>query len=135
MKYKKFKINFLFKKYFFLNKKITGIFFMYAIFISGGKQYRVVKNQIIRLEKLNNSLGTTIEFDKVLMISNQDSTKIGTPFITGAKIKAHVENHGRLRKIKIIKFNRRKHYKKQQGHRQYFTNVKIIDINNISEEN
>ncbi|WAI18769.1 MAG: 50S ribosomal protein L21 [Buchnera aphidicola (Brevicoryne brassicae)] len=107
---------------------------MYAVFISGGKQHRATKNQIIRLEKLNNSLGTTIEFNQILMISNEDSTKIGTPFIKGAKIKAHIENHGRLKKIKVVKFNRRKHYKKQQGHRQYFTDVKIIDINHISEE-
>ncbi|QIQ41971.1 MAG: 50S ribosomal protein L21 [Buchnera aphidicola (Microlophium carnosum)] len=107
---------------------------MYAVFISGGKQYRAIKNQVVRLEKLNNPLGTTVEFDKVLMICNKDSTKIGTPFITGGIIKAHIQNHGRLKKIKIIKFNRRKHYKKQQGHRQYFTDVKIIDINKIVKE-
>ncbi|QCI17779.1 50S ribosomal protein L21 [Buchnera aphidicola (Acyrthosiphon lactucae)] len=107
---------------------------MYAVFVSGGKQYRVTKNQIIRLEKLNNPLGTTIEFDKILMISHKDCIKIGTPFIKGSIIKAHIQNHGRLKKIKIIKFNRRKHYKKQQGHRQNFTDVKIIDINNIIGE-
>ncbi|CAL4326445.1 50S ribosomal protein L21 [Buchnera aphidicola] len=106
---------------------------MYAVFISGGKQYRVVKNQIIRLEKLNNPVGTTIEFNQILMISNKDSVKIGSPFITSGTIKANIENHGRLKKIKIIKFNRRKHYKKQQGHRQYFTDVKIIDINSTGE--
>ncbi|MCU4136845.1 50S ribosomal protein L21 [Buchnera aphidicola (Sitobion avenae)] len=107
---------------------------MYAVFISGGKQYRATKNQVIRLEKLNNSLGSTIQFDKILMISDKDSIKIGTPFIKGGIIKAHVQNHGRLKKIKIIKFNRRKHYKKQQGHRQHFTDVKILDINNITGE-
>ncbi|AHG60002.1 50S ribosomal protein L21 [Buchnera aphidicola] len=108
---------------------------MYAVFISGGKQYRVIKNQIIRLEKLKNPIGTTIEFKKILIMSNnKDVQRIGTPFITGGIIKANIENHGRLKKIKVIKFNRRKHYKKQQGHRQYFTDVKILDINNISEE-
>ncbi|ADP67873.1 50S ribosomal protein L21 [Buchnera aphidicola str. JF98 (Acyrthosiphon pisum)] len=107
---------------------------MYAVFISGGKQYRVVKNQIIRLEKLNSPLGTTIEFDKILMLFDKDSIKIGNPFVEGGTIKAHIQNHGRLKKIKIIKFNRRKHYKKQQGHRQYFTDVKIIDINSIKGE-
>lgn len=104
---------------------------MHAVFISGGKQYRVKKNQIIRLEKLNNPLGTIVEFNKVLMISNTEYTKIGTPLLSGSTIKAHIESHGRLKKIKIIKFNRRKHYKKQQGHRQYFTDVKIIDIDSI----
>lgn len=108
---------------------------MYAVFMSGGKQYRVVKNQIIRLEKLNNPIGTTIEFNQILMISNKEFRTIGTPFITGGIIKANIENHGRLKKVKIIKFNRRKHYKKQQGHRQYFTDVKIIDINSTSKEN
>ncbi|QCI20521.1 50S ribosomal protein L21 [Buchnera aphidicola (Brachycaudus cardui)] len=107
---------------------------MYAVFISGGKQYRVIKNQIIRLEKLNNPIGTTIEFNQILMIANKDSNKIGTPYINGVTIKANIEKHGRLKKIKIIKFNRRKHYKKQQGHRQYFTDVKIIDINTNLEQ-
>lgn len=105
---------------------------MYAVFLSGGKQYKVIKNQIIKLEKLNQELGSTIEFNKVLLISEKDDIKIGDPFIKGAKIKANIARHGKLKKIKIIKFNRRKHYKKQQGHRQYFTEVKIIDINNIS---
>ena len=107
---------------------------MYAVFLSGGKQYRVKKNQVIRLEKLSNSIGTAIEFNQILMISDQNSIQIGNPFIEGGKNKACIDNHGRLKKIKIIKFNRRKHYKKQQGHRQYFTDVKILDISNISEK-
>ncbi|QCI22242.1 50S ribosomal protein L21 [Buchnera aphidicola] len=108
---------------------------MYAIFLSGGKQYKAIKDQTIRLEKLNDVIGTTVEFNQVLMISNKSSINVGNPFIIGAKIKANIESHGRLKKIKIIKFNRRKHYKKQQGHRQYFTDVKIIDIANTSGEN
>ncbi|QIE02088.1 50S ribosomal protein L21 [Buchnera aphidicola] len=104
---------------------------MYAVFISGGKQYKAIKNQVIRLEKLNCPIGTTIKFDKLLMISQKDYTIIGEPFIQGGIIKADIQNHGRSKKIKIIKFNRRKHYKKQQGHRQYFTDVKILDINHI----
>lgn len=107
---------------------------MYAVFMSGGKQYKASKNQIIRLEKLNYPVGTTIEFNKILMIYNNDSIVIGKPFIKDQIIKADIQNHGRLKKIKILKFNRRKHYKKQQGHRQYFTDVKIIDIDNIQGE-
>lgn len=102
---------------------------MHAVFISGGKQYRVKKNQTIRLEKLNNPLGSIIEFDQVLMVYSKDAVKIGTPLLSNQKITASIEKHGRSKKIKIIKFNRRKHYKKQQGHRQYFTDVKIININ------
>ncbi|QCI16055.1 50S ribosomal protein L21 [Buchnera aphidicola] len=107
---------------------------MYAVFISGGKQYKVIKNQIIRLEKLKDPIGKIINLDQVLMISSENSTQVGNPFIKGAKITANIEKHGRLKKIKIIKFNRRKHYKKQQGHRQSFTDVKIININYISGE-
>ncbi|QCI18921.1 50S ribosomal protein L21 [Buchnera aphidicola] len=106
---------------------------MYAVFLSGGKQYRVQKNQTIQLEKINKPTGSIIEFNNILMISNQSQTKIGKPFLNGSKIKAYIENHGRSKKIKIIKFNRRKHYKKQQGHRQYFTKVKIVDIYNHIE--
>ncbi|QCI16627.1 50S ribosomal protein L21 [Buchnera aphidicola (Aphis craccivora)] len=104
---------------------------MYAVFLSGGKQYRVKKNQVIQLEKLNYPKGSIIELKNILMISNKEKTKIGNPFLNGIKVKAYVENHGRSKKIKVLKFNRRKHYRKQQGHRQYFTNVKIIDINHI----
>lgn len=106
---------------------------MYAVFLSGGKQYKAIENQTIKLEKLNYPPGTTIEFDKILLFSNNNFTKIGTPFLKNGKIKACIENHGRAKKIKIIKFNRRKHYKKQQGHRQNFTNVKIIEISKIGE--
>ncbi|CAL4324306.1 50S ribosomal protein L21 [Buchnera aphidicola] len=107
---------------------------MYAVFLSGGKQYRVKKNQTIKLEKLNYVAGSIIELKNVLMISNEKKVQIGNPFLPRSTIKAHVESHGRLKKIKIIKFHRRKHYKKQQGHRQYYTNVKILEINNINGE-
>ncbi|UPT14733.1 50S ribosomal protein L21 [Buchnera aphidicola] len=106
---------------------------MYAVFLSGGKQYRVKKNQVIHIEKLNCLTGSTVEFENILMISNKNKIEIGNPFLNGVKVKAFVENHGRSKKIKVIKFNRRKHYKKQQGHRQHFTSVKIIDINHIEK--
>ncbi|QCI17202.1 50S ribosomal protein L21 [Buchnera aphidicola (Aphis helianthi)] len=106
---------------------------MYAVLLSGGKQYRVKKNQVIQLEKLNYPTGSIVEFKNILMISNKDEINIGNPFLTGSNVKVCIKDHGRLKKIKVIKFNRRKHYKKQQGHRQYFTNVKIIDIYNNVE--
>lgn len=101
---------------------------MYAVFQSGGKQHRVSKGQVVRLEKLDIATGQSIEFDQVMMISNGEEIKIGTPFIDGSKIQAEVVEHGRGDKIKIIKFRRRKHYRKQQGHRQWFTDVKITAI-------
>ena len=101
---------------------------MYAIFQSGGKQHIVRENQKIRLEKLELHVGEKIDFKKVLMISNNDIIKIGSPFVLNTKITAEVIAHGRDKKIKIIKFHRRKHYRKQQGHRQWFTDVKITGI-------
>ena len=98
---------------------------MYAVFQSGGKQHRVSEGQTVRLEKLDIATGETIEFDQVLMIANGEDVKIGAPLVSGGMIKAEVVAHGRGEKIKIVKFRRRKHYRKQAGHRQWFTDVKI----------
>ncbi|RUO80364.1 50S ribosomal protein L21 [Idiomarina tyrosinivorans] len=102
---------------------------MYAVFQSGGKQHRVSEGQIVRLEKLEAATGDVVEFDQVLMVSNGDSANIGAPFVDGGKVTAEVVNHGRADKVKIVKFRRRKHSRKQQGHRQWFTEVKITGIN------
>ncbi|QJC32683.1 50S ribosomal protein L21 [Enterobacteriaceae endosymbiont of Donacia dentata] len=101
---------------------------MYAIFDSCGKQYKVIQGQSIKLEKIKGKIGDNIEFKNVLMIYDKNKINIGTPIIIGAKIIAELISHGKENKIKIIKFRRRKHYKKTQGHRQLFTNIKIIKI-------
>ena len=101
---------------------------MYAVIISGGKQYRVQEGQTLKLEKLTAEVGTTINFDQVLMVANEGDVKLGTPLLTGSKVSAEVISHGRGVKVKIIKFRRRKHHKKQMGHRQHFTQVKITGI-------
>ena len=101
---------------------------MYAVFQSGGKQHRVSEGQTVRLEKLDIATGETIEFDQVLMIANGEDVKIGAPLVSGGVIKAEIVAHGRGEKIKIVKFRRRKHYRKQAGHRQWFTDVKITVI-------
>jgi len=100
---------------------------MYAVFQSGGKQHRVTEGQTLRLEKLDLEAGATIEF-AALMIANGEDIKIGTPVVAGSKVVAEVVNHGRGDKVKIVKFRRRKHYRKQAGHRQWFTEVKITSI-------
>ena len=97
---------------------------MYAVFQSGGKQHRVSEGQVVRLEKLELATGATVEFDSVLMVVNGEDVKIGAPVVAGAKVVAH----GRGDKVKIVKFRRRKHSRKQQGHRQWFTEVKITGI-------
>lgn len=101
---------------------------MYAVFQSGGKQHRVEEGHIVRLEKIEAETGSTVEFEKVLMVVNGADVKIGAPYVAGGKVKAEVVSHGRGDKIKIVKFRRRKHSRKQQGHRQWFTEVKITGI-------
>ena len=101
---------------------------MYAVFQSGGKQHRVSEGQVVRLEKLELATGATVEFDSVLMVVNGEDVKIGAPVVAGAKVVAEVVVQGRGEKVKIVKFRRRKHSRKQQGHRQWFTEVKITGI-------
>jgi len=100
---------------------------MYAVIESGGKQHRVIEGETLKLEKIELATGETIEFDKVFMIGGDD-VKIGTPLVAGAKVTAEIIAQGRHKKIKIVKFNRRKHYRKETGHRQWFTEVKITSI-------
>ncbi len=101
---------------------------MYAVFQSGGKQHRVAEGQTVRLEKVELEAGASIEFSEVLLISNGEDIKIGAPYVDGGKVTAEVVGHGRGEKVKIVKFRRRKHSRKQAGHRQWFTEVKITGI-------
>ena len=101
---------------------------LYAVIISGGKQHRVIEGETLKLEKLPLDVGSTIDFTEVLMIGNGDDIKIGAPLVSGAKVSASVISQGRHKKIRIVKFKRRKHHQKITGHRQYFTEVKIESI-------
>jgi large subunit ribosomal protein L21 len=103
-------------------------FSMYVVFQSGGKQHRVSEGQIIRVEKLDKPAGELIEFPQVLMVSQDEQITVGAPFVAGSKVTAEIVAHGRGDKIRIIKFRRRKHSRKQQGHRQWFTAIKICNI-------
>jgi large subunit ribosomal protein L21 len=102
---------------------------MYAVFQSGGKQHRVAEGQTLRLEKIEAEAGSTLEFGEVLLVSNGEDIKIGAPYVDGGKVTAEVITHGRGEKVKVVKFRRRKHSRKQMGHRQWFTEVKITGIN------
>ncbi|CAH0993277.1 50S ribosomal protein L21 [Sinobacterium norvegicum] len=102
---------------------------MYAVFVSGGKQHRVIEGETLKLEKIEKSVGDVIEFDQVLLVGEGEGVKIGAPVVAGAKITAEVITQGRHKKVKIMKFKRRKHHMKQMGHRQWFTEVKITGIN------
>ena len=101
---------------------------MYAVFKTGGKQYRATTGDVIKVEKLDAEKGAEVELDQVLMVADGEDVKIGTPYLEGGKVTATVVDHGRRDKIKVIKFKRRKNYRKQMGHRQYFTQIEITGI-------
>lgn len=101
---------------------------MYAVIKSGGKQHRVVEGERLKVELINLEPGQTITFDDVLMVVNGDNIHVGTPIVAGATVTAEVLDHGRHDKIRIVKFRRRKHYRRQAGHRQYYTELKITGI-------
>ena len=101
---------------------------MYAVFRTGGKQYRARQGDRVRIERLNAAVGDPIAFDQVLLVGEGANVKVGAPLVAGGKVEAKVISQGRDDKITIIKFRRRKHYKRVQGHRQAFTEVEITAI-------
>lgn len=101
---------------------------MYAVIETGGKQYRVAQDDVIRVEKLAAAEGESITLDRVLMVGEGAETKIGAPLVEGSKVVADVESHGRGDKVTIIKFRRRQKYRRKQGHRQAYTELRIKEI-------
>jgi large subunit ribosomal protein L21 len=101
---------------------------MYAVIKTGGKQYRVAEGSTLKVEKLDAAEGSSVELGQVLMITDGDDVKVGAPYIEGGKVTATVKAHGRGKKVQIIKFRRRKHHMKRQGHRQAFTEIEVTGI-------
>jgi len=101
---------------------------MYAVIQTGGKQYRVSEGDVLRVEKIKAEEGDSVDLDKVLMVGEGESVNVGTPYIEGGKVTATIKAQGRGKKIKIIKFKRRKHHMKRQGHRQSYTVLEITGI-------
>ena len=101
---------------------------MYAVIETGGKQYQVKVGDIINVEKLGVDEGEKVTFDKVIAVSGDDGFKCGAPYVDGAKVEATVLKTARLKKILVYKYKPKKGYHKKQGHRQYFTKVKIENI-------
>jgi large subunit ribosomal protein L21 len=101
---------------------------MYAVIKTGGKQYRVTNGATLKVETLAGDVGSAVVLDKVLMISDGDKMSVGKPLLTGASVKATIVAHGRGDKVRIFKMRRRKHYQKNQGHRQNYTEIRIDGI-------
>ena len=101
---------------------------MHAVIKTGGKQYRVVTGEKLKIEQIPADVGAEINLDQILMVGEGESVKIGTPLLSGASVKATVLAQGRHKKVTIFKMRRRKHYQKHQGHRQNFTEIRIDGI-------
>ena len=100
---------------------------MYAVVVTGGKQYRVMQGERLRVELLDLEAGKDVTFDQLLMLGDSDGVKLGED-LKGASVTAKVLGHGRADKIRIVKFRRRKHHRKQMGHRQHYTEIEITGI-------
>ncbi len=101
---------------------------MYAVIKTGGKQYRVMQGEYLRVEKLDADVDGTVTFDQVLLVGEGENVTIGAPLVEGATVSAKVLSHGRGKKVRVIKFRRRKHHMKRQGHRQHYTEIEITGI-------
>lgn len=102
---------------------------MYAVVKTGGKQYRVSQGDRLKVESLKAEAGTEVSLDEVLMVGSGESVTVGAPTVANASVRAKVLTHGRGTKVRIIKFRRRKHHRKQAGHRQNYTELEITSIN------
>jgi large subunit ribosomal protein L21 len=102
---------------------------MYAVIRSGGKQYRVSQGGSVRVEKLAGEVGSSITLDDILMIGGEGDVKIGTPTVNGAQVTGTIVDQGRGKKIRVFKMKRRKGYRRTQGHRQDYTEIRVDSIN------
>jgi large subunit ribosomal protein L21 len=107
---------------------------MYAVIVTGGRQYRVAQGETVRVDKLAGDVGSEIKLDQVLMVGEGEGVTLGAPLVAGALVTAKVVKHGRAEKIRIVKFRRRKHHRKEMGHRQHFTEIEITGITGASEK-
>ena len=102
---------------------------MYAVIVTGGKQYRVQEGDEFRIEKLDGQVGDNVVFDEVLVVSDDNGVKVGKPVIEGAKVEAEILDNGKAKKVIAFKYKPKKGYRKKKGHRQPFTKVSINSIN------
>jgi large subunit ribosomal protein L21 len=101
---------------------------MYAVFRTGGKQYRASEGDRLRIERVSGEPGESVEFDQVLLVGSGADIEVGSPLVAGGKVTGKVTSHGRAKKIEVVKFKRRAHYRRCKGHRQPFTEIEITSI-------
>ncbi|HEY0178966.1 MAG TPA: 50S ribosomal protein L21 [Dokdonella sp.] len=101
---------------------------MYAVIVTGGRQYRVAQGETLRVEKLDGDVGAEVKLDQVLLVGEGEGVTVGAPLVSGALVTAKIKSHGRADKIRIVKFRRRKHHRKEMGHRQHYTEIEIVGI-------
>ena len=102
---------------------------MYAVFETGGKQYKVSEGDVIFVEKLGAEDDASVSFDKVLAVGAEGDLKIGAPYVSGASVSAKVLKNGKAKKVLVFKYKPKKGYRRRQGHRQPFTKIQIEKIN------
>ena len=101
---------------------------MYAVFRSGGKQYRASKGEVLKLEKLDADEGASVKFNEVLLVGEGSNIMVGSPLLAGSSVSAKVLRQGKSKKVSVVKFRRRQNYLRQHTHRQFFTEVEITGI-------
>ncbi len=101
---------------------------MYALVEIKGRQFKAQKGAVLKIERIDQLEGESVDFEQVLLVRDDESVKVGTPYVAGASVKTTVENHGKDKKVVVNKFKRRKGYRKKQGHRQQYTLVRVDEI-------
>jgi len=107
---------------------IEEVYFMYAVLVTGGKQYRVQEGDVLFVEKLNAEVETTVELNQILAVGKEEGLVVGKPVVEGAKVVAKVLAQGKAKKVIVFKYKRKKDYRKKQGHRQAYTKIQIEKI-------
>ncbi|MCK5007454.1 MAG: 50S ribosomal protein L21 [Spirochaetia bacterium] len=101
---------------------------MYALVEIKGKQYKAAEGSLLKVDKFDTETGKQVEFDSVLLVSDEKKVQVGQPYVKGVKVKAVVEEHGKDKKILVFKYKKRKNYRRTQGHRQQFTLLRVQEI-------
>jgi large subunit ribosomal protein L21 len=104
---------------------------MYALVEIKGKQYKAEKGSVLKVDRFDAEPGNELEFDSVLLVSDEKKVQVGQPYLKGVKVKAVVEEHGRNKKILVFKYKRRKNYRRTRGHRQHFSLLRVQDISGV----